>query len=94
MFPLRKWYALKLFSTSNDPILSIFPSQMVRLSIVSPFKWLPLYPCFPFKWYALKSFLRSNDSLYPCFPCKWYALKPFPPQMAPFIDVSLDNGTP
>ena len=33
--------------------LFMFPSQMVRLKIVSPSNG-PLYPCFPRKWYALK----------------------------------------
>ena len=60
--------------------LSMFPSQMVRLKIVSPSSG-PLYPCFPRKWYTLK-----------LFPLKWSTLSMFPSQMVRLKIVSLSVG--
>ena len=58
----------------------MFPSQMVRLKIVSPSNG-PFYPCFPRKWYALNR-----------FPLKWSTLSMFPSQMVRLKIVSLSIG--
>ena len=87
-----KWYASNCFPLKSAT-LSMFPSQMVRLKIVSHSN-RPLYRCFPRKWYALKIVSHSNQPFYRCFPRKWYASKLFPTQISHFIHVSLANGTP
>ena len=75
------------------PTLSMFPSQVVHLKIVSSSNG-KLYICFPRKWYSLNLFSYQNIRLYPFFPCKWYALKHFPAKWRTIIEVSLANGMP
>ena len=64
----------------------MFPSQMVRLKIVSHSN-RPLYRCFLSQRVRLKIVSHSNQRFYPCFPRKWYALKLFPTQIGHFIHV-------
>ena len=70
----------------------MFPSQMVRLSIVEPSSG-PLCKCFPRKWYALKlsnpqvvHFVHAslaNSRPYNCRTLKWSTLSMLPSEMVP-----------
>ena len=68
----------------------MFPLQIVLLKIIFHSN-IPLYPCFPRKWYALKSFLLqmahfiyvslANGTPLICFPIKWLTLSILPLQI-------------